>query len=698
MICCGSGSRAAGIVNKHLLASVALVAVAMQGRAVAADNAPALRTKAAAASSNDTWTGAYFGGHFGWGFSNLATTSDPGPGEIFALPSIPSAGMLAGAQIGYNRQFNNNVVLGLEADLTFADYFGVRTVTEQVSGQESALFSNLRYFGTARGRIGYASGRLLPYVTGGLAWGHNRVENDFPDGTGFTKSLAHFGWTLGAGVEYAFDAKWSAKAEYKYIDLGWKTYGSLFLDEPAQAVGRFDPSVHVFEIGLNYKLTDQTSPSSDTSSANDKKSSEASETKDKKKSEESERSDWSIHGQSTFIEQGYPAFRSPYEGTNSLFGGNQARETWTATAFIGRRLWEGAEIYFNPEVDQGFGLSDTRGVAGFPNGEAQKSNFLVPRPNVARLFLRQTFGLGGEQEKVEDGPNQIAGKRDVSRITVTAGKMAVTDIFDQNSYANDPRIQFLNWNMWGGGSFDYAGDQLGLTWGAVAELNQKNWAVRAGYFLIPIESNANRFDHVPRGQYVAELEERYTLFKQPGTLRLLGWLSVANMGNYTDAVAEPLTTPDYPDITLTRRQRENYGFVVNLEQKINDNLGLFSRASWNAGQNEIMSWTDCNASFSLGAVLNGKSWGRPDDKIGVAGLIEGLSPQARAYFAAGGLGILIGDGQLNYQEEKILEAYYALNVGKGATLTFDYQFVLDPAYNADRGPVSIFATRMHVEF
>src|SRR5436305_96463 len=153
MICCGSGSRAAGIVNKRLLASVALVAVAMEGRAVAADNAPALRTKAAAASSSDTWTGAYFGGHFGWGFSDLATAANPGAGEIFALPSIPSAGMLAGAQIGYNRQFNNNVVLGVEADLTFADYFGVRTVTEQVSGQESALFSNLRYFGTARGRI-----------------------------------------------------------------------------------------------------------------------------------------------------------------------------------------------------------------------------------------------------------------------------------------------------------------------------------------------------------------------------------------------------------------------------------------------------------------------------------------------------------------------------------------------------------------
>jgi high affinity Mn2+ porin len=675
-----------GVVRKALLGGVAIVALGMAGRAAAAD-APAMPTKAPAAPAAYDWTGAYVGFHFGWGLGNLRGATNAVPGAAFDVPTIPSAGMLAGFQTGYNHQFHNRVVLGLEADLTFTDYFGKRLATEVVSGNTSLLTSNFRYFGTVRGRVGYAFDRFLPYVTGGLAWGQSRLENDFPDGSGSTKSLAQFGWAVGAGIAYAFDDKWSATAEYDYIDLGWKTYGTLFLDQAGLAVGRFDPTIHVFKLGLNYKLTDDARPGSPGRSAPASAPDAASG-----------RADWSIHGQSTFIWQGDPGFRSPYSGPNSLFGGSQARETWTATAFIGRRLWEGGEIYFDPEIDQGFGLSDTTGVAGFPNGEAQKSNFPVPRPNAARLFLRQTFGLGGEQEKVEDGPNQIAGMRDVSRITVTVGKLAVPDTFNQNSYANDPRTQFFNWSVWGAGAFDYPGDRVGLTWGAIVELNQKSWALRAGYFLIPVVSNTDRFDRVPRGGYMAELEERYTLFGQPGILRLLGWVNHANMGSYADATAESPITPNYPDITLTRQLRDNYGFVINAEQKINDDLGVFSRVSWNAGHDEIMSWTDVSQSLSVGAVLSGTSWGRPNDKVGLAGVIQGLSPEARAYFAAGGTGVLIGDGQLNYRPETILEAYYAISLAKWLTLTLDYQFVANPAYNADRGPVSFYATRLHAEF
>ena len=160
----------------------------------------------------------------------------------------------------------------------------------------------------------------------------------------------------------------------------------------------------------------------------------------------------------------------------------------------------------------------------------------------------------------------------------------------------------------------------------------------------------------------------------------------------------PVTTPNYPDITQTRQVRANYGFVANIEQAITSDLGIFSRASWSPGLVEIIGWTDCDESLSFGAVLKGNAWGRPDDKIGVAGVVEGLSPIARAYFAAGGLGILIGDGQLNYRPEKILEAYYAYSLNKWATLTFDYQFINNPGYNADRGPVSVFSGRLHAQF
>jgi high affinity Mn2+ porin len=217
---------------------------------------------------------------------------------------------------------------------------------------------------------------------------------------------------------------------------------------------------------------------------------------------------------------------------------------------------------------------------------------------------------------------------------------------------------------------------------------------------VPVVSNVNSFDtHVPeRGEYIGELELRYSLFSQPGKLRLMGWANIANAGSYSDALAMPATTPNYPDITLTRQVRTNYGFVINVEQAITDDLGVFSRASWDAGRSEKIGWTDCDRSLSVGAVLKGMSWGRPNDKVGVGGVVEALSPEARAYFAAGGLGILIGDGQLNYRPEQILEAYYAYSLNRWATLTFDYQFIANPGYNADRGPASIFSGRLHAEF
>jgi high affinity Mn2+ porin len=364
------------------------------------------------------------------------------------------------------------------------------------------------------------------------------------------------------------------------------------------------------------------------------------------------------------------------------------------------RLPDNTEFYVNPEIMQGSGLSETFGLGGYSNGEAQKSGFPIPRFNMARVFVRHTFGLGGEQETIEDGPNQLAGKQDISRITVAAGKMSVIDVFDQNAYSHDPRRDFLNWNMYCCGSYDLTMDKVGYTWGAYVELNQKLWAVRAGYFLLPTSSNQNTFDmHIPeRGEYLVEGELRYAILGQPGKLRLMGWLNRGIAGSYSDAVALPLTSPNYPDIALTRSVRNNYGFVVNVEQALTDQLGFFARGSWGAGKTEKLGWTDVDAAVSAGATLKGAAWGRPNDRVGFGGLIDWLSPEARTYFAAGGLGILIGDGQLNYRPEKILEAFYAYEVQAGLTVTADYQFVVDPAYNADRGPVSIFAVRVHAEF
>ena len=321
----------------------------------------------------------------------------------------------------------------------------------------------------------------------------------------------------------------------------------------------------------------------------------------------------------------------------------------------------------------------------------------MPRIDMARVYVQQTFGLGGEQETIEDGPNQIAGKKDISRITVIAGRFAVTDFFDNNAYAHDGRTQFFNWNIDCCGSYDWTMDQISYTWGAMAELNQKFWAFRAGYFLVPVVSNTDDFDmNFPDGEYIGELELRYSLVSQPGKLRLMAWANRANMGSYAAALAEPITTPNYPDITLVREVRTNYGFDANLEQAITADLGVFSRASWSPGLDEIIAWTDCDQSVSAGAVLKGTSWGRPNDKIGVgrrdrrslargARLFRRRRPRhfdwrRRAQLPAG---------------ESARELITPTASTSGRLSPSIISSSLTPAYNADRGPVHIFSGRVH---
>src|SRR4029077_16481508 len=328
------------------------------------------------------------------------------------------------------------------------------------------------------------------------------------------------------------------------------------------------------------------------------------------------------------------------------------------------------------EADQGFGLSATHGLAGFSNGEAQKGGAAFPRVRAMRYFLRQTFGLGGEQEDVADGPNQLPGKRDIDRITLTIGRIAVNDIFDANAYAHDSRADFMNWALWESAAFDMPADLPGFTRGAVVELNRKDWALRAGVFQVPEEPNSDVLVFKTGGAIV-ELEERYKIFDQAGKLRLGAFANRGRTGNYDAALAIVAADPtvDINGAMLsTRAQRWKYGFYANLEQAINKEVGAFARASWNDGQNEILSFTDIDWSLSGGVSVKGNRWGRADDTFGFGAAVNGLSKPHRDFLAAGGLSLIIGDGKLHYREEKVLETYYAYKIDKWTTLTFDYQF------------------------
>ena len=410
---------------------------------------------------------------------------------------------------------------------------------------------------------------------------------------------------------------------------------------------------------------------------------------------------WAIHGQSTFVWQYQPAFYSPYQGAHSLPPAQNGRETFDITLYGGFRPWQGGEIWFNPEIDQGFGLGNTTGVAGYLSGEAFKLGATDPYGRVARLFFRQTIDLGGEAEKVEPDQNQLGGTQTANRVVFTIGKFSLTDMFDTNKYAHDPRSDFLNWAVIDLGSFDYAGDAWSDTYGAAAEWYQGRWAARIGVFDLTNVPNSP-FLTMPllkQDQYLAELEERHTLWNRPGKLKALYWISFGNLGTYYDALAVGAATGQTPSTANVRHWQSKYGVGFNLEQQLTSELGMFARTGWSQGTVEQNSYTEINATVSLGLSLAGTDWGRPDDTVGLAGVVNQISDVARQYLAAGGIGGIIGDGQLpKAGPEQILEAYYDFAATSFANVALDYQFVRNPAYNRQRGPVSALALRLHFQF
>lgn len=410
-----------------------------------------------------------------------------------------------------------------------------------------------------------------------------------------------------------------------------------------------------------------------------------------------EHQDWMFHIQNTDIVQGHPRFHSPYAGQNSLTAGDTLRQTVSLDLYLGAHLWPGGELYFNPQYYQGFGFNQTRGIAAFPNGEAYKVGTVSGNEQIAHLFYRQTFGFDGEQEQLFSDELQLAHKVDIARLTLTIGKVGVGDQFDCNAYAHNQRTQFMNWALIDGGAFDYAADALGGTYGITLEFNQKDWALRWGGFMVPRGSNGLAWDHHPtKGwQDVLEFEKRYSISEHPGKVRLLGWLENAKMGTYGGTLSHPELLGD---ITQTRKYRLQGGFILNIEQEITSDLGAFLRTSWRDGKTEVWQFTDIDRSLSLGVQLKGTKWNRPMDVVGIAGIVNELSPIHRSFLAAGGIGPLIGDGQLNYSQERVVESYYDAQIVKYIHVAFDYQFVDNPAYNTDRGPVHIFSARLHMEF
>jgi high affinity Mn2+ porin len=408
---------------------------------------------------------------------------------------------------------------------------------------------------------------------------------------------------------------------------------------------------------------------------------------------------WELHVQATFVTQGVAGFRSPYEGPNSL-APSQVRETFDATLYAGVRPWRGAELWINPEIDQGFGLSNTLGAAGFPSAEAYKVGNSNPYLRLQRLFLRQTIDLGGETQAVAGAANQLAGSQTANRLVLTAGKVGVGDIFDTNRYAHDPRADFLNWSVVDAGNFDYAADAWGYSYGVAGEWYRGPWTFRIGAFNLSKVPNGETLERdFSQFQLVGEMELRHSIAGHSGAVRVTMFRNRGNFSRFDDALALAAVTGGAVDPSLTRRRMSRTGGHINIEQEVTDLLGLFARAGISDGAIEPYDFTDIDRTLALGGALKGKKWGRPDDRIGLAAVVNGISKAHERYLDAGGIGVLVGDGKLPHPgSEMIAEAYYDWHAARDIDVTLDYQFIGNPGYSRDRGPANVLAVRLHDAF
>ena len=430
---------------------------------------------------------------------------------------------------------------------------------------------------------------------------------------------------------------------------------------------------------------------------------------------------WNFHIQNTEIVQGDPAFPARYSGPNSLNTKGEVQETITLNLYAGIRLWRGAEAHTDFLTWQGFGLSQTYGIEAFPNGDAYKAGTRDPNYTFAHLFIRQTIGLGGPHENISDDPLTLAGKQDISRLTFSIGRMSPLDLCDDNTYAHDPHTQFMNWAMMANLTWDYGQNTVGYTTGLNIELHQPKWSLRYGFFQMPRDKNGFTGDDQylmwpRRGAYgpfwrswamMAELERRYRVNGHPGTIRLLSWLDEANFASYKLATALLLANP--PDLNTVSRGsgvtipdssrafHHKYGFGLNWEQEVAKDIGLFSRLGWTPGHYDTWTFTDVDWTASLGVSIKGDAWHRSGDDCGVAFIVSGASTDNQAFLKAGGTDMLDGDGDLNYSPERVIETDYDFKIWKNIHAALDYQFDTNPAFNRDRGPVSIFGARLHWE-
>ncbi|MCU1224518.1 MAG: carbohydrate porin [Edaphobacter sp.] len=431
---------------------------------------------------------------------------------------------------------------------------------------------------------------------------------------------------------------------------------------------------------------------------------------------------WNAFGQFTYISAWKPSFYAPYTNfngsTNSLLPIAERSFTGTATAYLGLRTWHGGELYFVPELISENPLSQLKGLGGaIQDFELQKGGNVTPTLYRSRLFLKQSFELGGAELEKSSSPIQLGTTYRARRLVLAAGNFSILDFFDKNAFNIDPRqglfsLAFLTYT-----AYDFASDARGYSWGLVAELYWDDWSVRIGRITPPRDPNQLAIDWRLLKYYgdQIEVEHDHKLVGQEGKVRVLAYRNRENIGNFSKAIAAFEADPsknattctgfnygsgnsDAPDLCWSRASHVKEGIGAYAEQYLAKNVGVFARGMVSDGKSEVYAYTSTDRSFALGSLAKGSLWRRPLDVTGIAYNIGTISRSHQQYLAMGGIDGFIGDGRINPGAEQAMDVFYSANLHKFYWLAGDYQRIINPAFNTDRGPVNVWSFKVHGEF
>lgn len=407
-----------------------------------------------------------------------------------------------------------------------------------------------------------------------------------------------------------------------------------------------------------------------------------------------------LGAQATIVNQKQFPFHSAFSGPASLNQNGQDATSLTQEVNFGSQVTDELSLYLDMDWFTGQGLHAGSGLAGFSNGEVVRAGSVntARKPYTARAFGEYVVPLSGETDEVARGPDRLPGHVPVDYLVGKLGLMSVGDDFDTNRYANSPRLQFLNFSFINNTAWDYAADTRGYTWGAMAGIVHDSWALRIGSYALPKVANGIHFDTQFSQDHGDNIELSVRPFANETTIRVLAYENHGRMAKYTATLADAQAAGTTPDVAADNAPgHTKYGVGLNAEVPIADdgNTGAFFRAGWNDGRTSNFAFTDVDRALSGGMQVSGVHWGRDDDWVGIGLAANFLSAKHKDFLAAGGVGLLIGDGALvHYQPEQIAEIYYSAKVTDWLRASPDYQFIRNPAYNADRGPVHIVSMRL----